>query len=93
MLRRPGRIRTYMDAASRGEPMRSLAIVALLVAAPQLASACTVCDSDVGQQVRAGIFNDGFWSTLLAIVAPFPVLLGGVAAVQFGLFRSRKPGS
>jgi hypothetical protein len=73
--------------------MRSLAIVALLVAAPQLASACTVCDSDVGQQVRAGIFNDGFWRTLLAIVAPFPVLLGGVAAVQFGLFRSRKPGS
>lgn len=37
--------------------------------------ACTVCDTELGQQIRAGIFNDEFWPTLAAVLAPFPVLL------------------
>ena len=71
--------------------MRRVSIALLLLVTPKLATACTVCDSEVGQQVRAGIFGQDFWSTLFAIVAPFPVLLGAIAAVQFGLFRSRRP--
>lgn len=71
--------------------MRGYAITATLLLAPTVAAACTVCDSELGQQVRAGIFTDNFWSTLLAIAAPFPVLLVGVAAVQYALFRPRKP--
>ena len=72
--------------------MCRLTILTVLVFAPRLAAACTVCDSELGQQVRAGIFAENFWSTLLAIVAPFPLLLGAIAAVQFVLFRPRQPG-
>jgi hypothetical protein len=39
-------------------------------------SACPVCDTDTGRQVRAGIFNRDFGWTILSVVAPFPVLLG-----------------
>ena len=67
------------------------AITFALLLAPSSIFACTVCDSETGQQVRAGIFTNDFWSTLLAITAPFPVLLAAVAAVQYGLFRPRRP--
>ena len=43
--------------------------------------ACTVCDTEVGEQVRAGIFNREFWPTLAAVLAPFPVLLAAAALV------------
>lgn len=36
--------------------------------------ACTVCDSGIGAEVRAGIFDSAFWPTLLEVAAPFPVL-------------------
>ena len=39
---------------------------------------------ETGQQVRAGIFNDEFWSTLLVVASPFPVLLLAIAAYHFG---------
>ena len=39
-----------------------------------LTLACTVCDTDVGVAVRAGIFNASFLPTLLEVLAPFPVL-------------------
>ncbi len=41
--------------------------------------ACTMCDTALGQQVRAGIFDDKFWPTLVAVLAPFPVLLVAAA--------------
>ena len=63
----------------------SLAIVALLVSARGAAWACTVCDSDTGQQVRSGIFNDAFWPTFAAVAAPFPILVLGLTIYQFGL--------
>ena len=47
--------------------------------------ACTVCDSDTGAQVRAAIFDEGFWVTLASVAAPFPILLLGLAVYQFGL--------
>ena len=55
------------------------------------ASACIVCDSETGQQVRAGVFDEGFWSTLAAVIAPFPVFIIAIALYNFGLptFRFR----
>lgn len=52
---------------------------------------CTVCSSDVGQQVRATILEDHFLMTLGSVAAPFPILLLGLAAFHFGLppFRGR----
>ena len=47
--------------------------------------ACTVCDSETGQQVRAGILGDDFWTTLVGVIAPFPVLLILVAVYHYGV--------
>lgn len=54
---------------------------------PAWASACPLCDSETGKQVRAGIFGDDFWSTLLVVVSPFPVLLLALAAYQYDWLR------
>ena len=43
---------------------------------------CTVCDSALGQEIRRGIFEEHFWSTLAAVIAPFPVLLAAIAAIH-----------
>ncbi len=51
---------------------------------PLMAAACPLCDTESGQQVRAGIFNEEFWTTLLVVASPFPVLLLGIAAYHFG---------
>ena len=65
-----------------------LSIFALLIGTATAASACTVCDSDLGEQVRAGIFEENFWRNLFAVVAPFPAVLFAVAVVQRVLFRA-----
>ena len=54
---------------------------------PAAVSACTVCESEAGQQVRAGIFGDTFWPTLLAVLSPFPVLLVTIVALRWLLSR------
>lgn len=54
----------------------------LLGAAPALT--CPLCESEAGQQVRAGIFNEDFGYNLLLTASPFPVLLGIVALIHFG---------
>ena len=61
---------------------RSLLFLAsyLLSAAP--AVGCTVCDSETGQQVRAGIFGDDFVVTLAAVISPFPILLLAVGVLH-----------
>ncbi len=53
--------------------LRTLFILLCLIAAGS-ARACTVCDSERGVAVRSGIFNESFFSTLLEVAAPFPVL-------------------
>ena len=64
---------------------------ALLVAAvPLAASACPLCNTPTGQQVRSGIFDHDFGMTLLTVLAPFPVLVLVLAAMHFGLPRFRK---
>jgi hypothetical protein len=50
---------------------------------PLVAAACPLCDTETGQQVRAGIFNDEFWRTLFVVISPFPILLLAIAAYHF----------
>jgi hypothetical protein len=56
-------------------------VVALAVTA-DAADACPVCDSQTGQEVRAAVFNEDFWSNLFVSLAPFPIFLGIVAAIH-----------
>ena len=58
---------------------------------PLAVTACPICNTETGQQVRAGIFGDDFWSTLLVVVSPFPVLLLVIAAYHFGWPRTMRP--
>ncbi len=46
------------------------------------ASACPVCHSETGKEVRAGLFNEDFTSNLVASIIPFPIFLGIVAAIH-----------
>ena len=41
-----------------------------------LATACPVCATALGEQVRSGIFGPDFLSNLLAIMLPFPDVVG-----------------
>lgn len=47
------------------------------------ALACPFCESETGQQVRAGIFNDQFWANVVLTLLPFPILLTIVALIYF----------
>jgi hypothetical protein len=60
----------------------ALAILVLILSAP--AGACPVCDTGTGRQVWAGILDENFGRTLLAVALPFPVLLAVVAVIHFG---------
>lgn len=51
----------------------------------QSATACPYCETETGQQVRAGIFNDQFWSNVTVTLLPLFVLLGIVALIYFDL--------
>lgn len=55
---------------------------------PQIALACPYCDSPIGQEVRASIFNGEFLLNAVLTLLPLPVLLAVVAAIHFGLPRS-----
>ena len=57
---------------------------AALVLHASVSSACTLCHTPTGEQVRAGIFNESFGSNLLLTLAPFPVLAAIVLALHFG---------
>lgn len=59
--------------------------VSVFVLLPWVVAACPVCNTDTGRQVRAGIFDDHFLTTLLAVIAPFPILLLLVAGLHFVL--------
>lgn len=54
--------------------MRRVITTAILVLAASSAFGCTVCNSDIGIAVRAGIFNDSFPLTFLKVFAVLPVL-------------------
>ena len=77
--------------AGRERIARATIACALLgLLAPAVASACTICDTETAQQVRAGIFSENFWSILLAVASPFPVLLGATALLHWCLSRARR---
>lgn len=61
----------------------STSVAALLLTT--LGSACPVCDSALGQEVRAGIFDGRFALTWLEVIAPFPILALILAAMHWGL--------
>lgn len=65
---------------------RSAAAVSLMLLALP-ASACPVCQSDTGQQVRQGIFDGRFGMNLFITLLPFPILVGIVLAIYFGIPR------
>jgi hypothetical protein len=47
------------------------------------ASACPICDSATGVQVRASLLNEDFGTNLLATVLPFVVVLGLLAVIDY----------
>jgi hypothetical protein len=59
--------------------------VSLLCAS--IAAACPLCHTDLGQQVRDGIFGGDFWSNLFFVLLPFPIFLSLAAALHFGFGR------
>ena len=61
---------------------RHLALLVFPFTFPSLARACTVCDSEIGIAVRAGVFNESFLLTFLEVVAPFPVLGLAIFAIH-----------
>jgi hypothetical protein len=65
-----------------------LVLIVLLVPAPgaSAARACPYCESDIGREVAAGIFDGEFALNVVKTLLPFPVLLGLVAVVHFGVW-------
>jgi hypothetical protein len=59
--------------------------VSLLCAS--IAAACPLCHTDLGRQVRDGIFGAGFWSNLFFVLLPFPIFLSLAAALHYGFGR------
>ena len=65
--------------------MRWWLATALLLGAPGMAQACTVCDSSTGRQVRAGIEDGHFLATLTLVLLPFAVLALAAVGIYFGM--------
>lgn len=56
------------------------------------ATACPMCQSDLGKQVRQGILDHQFGFNLIATLLPFPILLFLAVAIYRGLWPfSRNP--
>ena len=70
--------------------MQAMLVVAQLAFASS-AVACPICNTSAGDQVRAGILDENFGGTLVAVLLPFPILLGFVALIHFG-WPSRRAG-
>ncbi len=65
--------------------LRVILPAAVALARPALLHACTVCHTDTGQAVRAGIFDGHFFGNALRLAAPFPIFLLAAALVSKGL--------
>ena len=59
--------------------------VSLLCAS--IAAACPLCHTDLGQQVRDGIFGADFWPNLFSVLLPFPIFFSLAAALHYGFGR------
>lgn len=69
-------------AIFRGRAASLFVVLLSLTAAPT--QACPVCDSETGQDVRRGLFNEDFGKNLLITVLPFPIFCGIVALIYYG---------
>lgn len=63
--------------------MKSALIFALNVLFGSQALGCPLCYTETAEQVRAGIFNQGFFSNLGPILLPFVVF----AVISLGLYH------
>ena len=76
-----------------GVPPLSLpAIAAAVLLGARTLSACPVCNSGTGREVRDGIFGPDFGRNVALTALPFPIFLGIAAAVYYGPPPWRKPG-
>ncbi len=66
-------------------PHQIAAAIVLLIGHVPFASACPVCNSETGEQVRAGLLDGNLALNLLAVVLPFVVLAGVTTVIHFGL--------
>jgi len=69
-----------MQHARRRRRFVTLVLGVATLASADAALACPICISGTGDAVRAGLFGGDFVSTLLATLAPFPVL-GAIVAL------------
>ena len=69
---------------------RYLCLIAAF-ALPSIASACMVCDTELGYQVQRGVFDGNFARTAVAVLLPFPLFLLAGAAVHFGVPKLMTP--
>ena len=46
--------------------------------------ACPYCNSEIGQDVAAGIFNENFGQNMLLTLIPIPIFLLIIAIIHFG---------
>jgi hypothetical protein len=59
-----------------------VAAAACVLATHAAVQACPLCHSELGAQVRAGIFGAHFLADLLAVLSPFPVLALAILGVR-----------
>lgn len=74
--------------------MRKTIPLALLFAFALTASpawACPYCESDIGKEVAAGIFNEDFAFNALLTLSPVPILLLIVYVMYFGMPFPKRP--
>src|SRR5687767_3523097 len=84
------RIRTRTGFRPRRDRCSAACMAGAVALAAGRALACPVCDGETGRQVRAVLFDANFVPNLLAVLLPFPLLLGVVAAIHFGWPTLRK---
>ena len=63
----------------------------VMFALPSIASACMVCDTELGRQVQRGVFDGHFAQTAVAVLLPFPIFILAGAAVHFGAAKMMAP--
>jgi len=56
----------------------------LLLGSTHNAIACPYCDSEIGQDVATGIFNEDFGQNMLLTLLPIPIFLFIIAIIHFG---------
>lgn len=68
----------------QGLSMSTTFAVVLLATWTSNAAACPYCDSAIGRQVAAGIFDASFFWNAALVGMPIPILLALVLLIRFG---------